>query len=54
VDLDTLVDVICRIGALALALGEELAALELNPLRVDGAAVTALDAAVVWRQQGPS
>jgi acyl-CoA synthetase (NDP forming) len=52
VDLDVLVDVVGRIGSLALALGEELAALEVNPLRVDGADVTALDAAVVWREDG--
>jgi acyl-CoA synthetase (NDP forming) len=49
VDLDVVVEVVGRIGMLALALGEELAALEVNPLRVDGAEVTALDAAVVWR-----
>lgn len=50
VDLDAVVEVVGRIAALALALGEELAALEVNPLRVDGADVTALDAAVVWRR----
>lgn len=50
VDLEVLVDVIGRIGALALALGEDMAAVEINPLRVHGSRVTALDAAVVWRR----
>lgn len=50
VDLDVLVDVIGRVGALALALGEDLVAVEINPLRVHGSRVAALDAAIVWRE----
>lgn len=50
VDLDALVDIIGRIGSLALALGEDMAAVEVNPLRIDGSRITALDAAVVWRE----
>ncbi len=48
-DLDALAAVIARVGDLALALGGDLAALEVNPLRVDGAAVEALDALVTWK-----
>jgi acyl-CoA synthetase (NDP forming) len=48
-DLDTLAAVIARVGDLALALGDDLAALEVNPLRVDGAVVEALDALVTWK-----
>ena len=48
-DLDALAAVIARVGDLALALGDDLAALEVNPLRVDGAAVEALDALVTWK-----
>ncbi|MDH4565202.1 acetate--CoA ligase family protein [Pseudomonas sp. BN414] len=48
-DLDELSRVIARIGDAALALGGELDALEINPLRVDGAAVEALDALAIWR-----
>ena len=39
---------IARIGDLALALGGELESLEVNPLRVDGTAIEALDAVVTW------
>ena len=42
---------IARIGDLALALGEELESLEVNPLLVDGARIEALDAAVTWKEQ---
>jgi succinyl-CoA synthetase beta subunit len=48
-DLGALAEVISRIGDLALALGDELESLEVNPLRVDGAAIEALDAVVTWR-----
>lgn len=41
--------VISRIGDLALALGEEMVSLEVNPLRVDGSQIEALDAVVEWR-----
>jgi acyl-CoA synthetase (NDP forming) len=48
-DLDALAAVIARVGDLALALGDDLAALEINPLRVDGAVIEALDALVTWK-----
>jgi acetate---CoA ligase (ADP-forming) len=41
--------VIARVGDLAIALGGDLAALEVNPLRVDGAVIEALDALVTWK-----
>ena len=50
-DRDALAAVIARIGDLALALGEDLESLEVNPLLVDGARIEALDAAVTWREQ---
>ncbi|MDQ0382779.1 acetate--CoA ligase family protein [Amycolatopsis thermophila] len=48
-DLDALADVIARVGDLALALGDDLESLEINPLRVAGNTVEALDAVVTWR-----
>jgi acyl-CoA synthetase (NDP forming) len=51
-DLDALAAVIARIGDLAVALGEDLESLEVNPLRVDGATVEALDAVVTWVVKG--
>jgi len=47
-DLDSLSAVIARIGDLAVALGEDLESLEVNPLWVDGARIEALDAVVTW------
>jgi acyl-CoA synthetase (NDP forming) len=41
---------IARIADLARALGEDLESLEVNPLRVDGDVVEALDAVVEWRK----
>jgi len=49
-DLDRLVEVIVAIGDAALALGDDLEALEVNPLRVDGGEIEALDALAIWRQ----
>jgi acyl-CoA synthetase (NDP forming) len=49
-DRGALAAVIARIGDLALALGEDLESLEVNPLLVDGARIEALDAAVTWRE----
>ncbi len=49
VDLTRLADVIVRIGNAALSLGTDMAALEINPLWVSGAAVEALDALIVWQ-----
>jgi succinyl-CoA synthetase beta subunit len=47
-DLDAVAAVIARVGDLAVSLGDSLESLEINPLRVDGATVEALDAAVTW------
>jgi acyl-CoA synthetase (NDP forming) len=47
-DLDALADVIMKVGDLATALGDELLSLEINPLRVDGDQIEALDAVVEW------
>jgi acetate---CoA ligase (ADP-forming) len=49
VDLPGLVNVVARIADLSLGLGEELAALEVNPLRATATGAEALDAVVVWR-----
>ena len=49
-DLDALTAVIARIGDLALALGDSLGSLEVNPLLVDGARIEALDAVLTWRE----
>lgn len=48
VDLDELARVITRIGAVAHALGDELVALEVNPLRASADRIEALDALVTW------
>jgi acyl-CoA synthetase (NDP forming) len=49
-DRDALTAVIARIGDLALALGDALESLEVNPLLVDGARVEALDAVLTWTE----
>jgi len=51
-DLDSLSAVIAWVGDLALALGDDLESLEVNPLLVDAATVEALDADVTWRERG--
>lgn len=48
-DLDTLAAAIARIGDAAVALGDDLEALEVNPLWVRGSDVEALDALAVWK-----
>jgi len=48
VDVDVLANIIGAIGEAALALGPQLATLEVNPLRAAGAVVEALDALAVW------
>ncbi len=53
-DLGALSAVIARIGDLAMALGDDLESLEVNPLRVAGTAIEALDAAVTWRTAAPA
>lgn len=51
VDLDAVAQVVARVGDLALALGDDVESLEVNPLRVDGATVEALDATVTWTRK---
>jgi hypothetical protein len=48
-DLDRLVEAIVAFARLAERLGPRLASIEVNPLRVDGSKVEALDAVVVWQ-----
>ena len=50
VDLQAVSEVIYRVGNLALALGPQLDALEINPLLVKGSRVEALDVLVNWRE----
>jgi acetate---CoA ligase (ADP-forming) len=50
-DLDALAGVIGRLGDLAVALGDHLESLEVNPLLVRGAAIEALDAVVTWTRK---
>ncbi|WP_244928926.1 acetate--CoA ligase family protein [Nocardioides sp. W7] len=50
-DLDRLCDAVEAVARLAEGLGDDLESLEVNPLRVHGAQVEALDALVVWRGQ---
>jgi succinyl-CoA synthetase beta subunit len=52
VDLTRLVDVIAALADLAVSLGEDLAAIEVNPLRVAGDRLEALDARLQWRSPG--
>lgn len=49
VDLDALGGVVALIGDLALALGPDLAALDVNPLWVRGSRIEALDGLAVWQ-----
>lgn len=48
-DLAAVCDAVLRLAELAVALGDDLESLEVNPLRVDGSVVEALDAVVTWR-----
>ena len=48
-DMDRLVEVIYSTSRLARALGDKLESLEINPLRVEGSQIEALDALVSWR-----
>jgi acetate---CoA ligase (ADP-forming) len=50
-DLDALAGVIARLGDLAVALGESLESLAVNPLLVPGAAIEAVDAVVTWTRK---
>jgi acetate---CoA ligase (ADP-forming) len=42
---------VARVGDLALALGDDLESLEVNPLRVDGTAIEVLDTVVTWTRE---
>ncbi|WP_237173327.1 acetate--CoA ligase family protein [Paracandidimonas lactea] len=48
-DLEGLVDVICRMGRLAVYFGERLQECEVNPLMINGATIVAADARAVWK-----
>jgi len=50
-DLDRLVEVVYRASMLARALGDRLESLEINPLRVDGSQIEALDALITWQRE---
>jgi acyl-CoA synthetase (NDP forming) len=50
-DLDRLTDVVVSVCALATSLGDRLKTLEINPLRVDGTVVEALDALIEWEAE---
>jgi acyl-CoA synthetase (NDP forming) len=50
-DLDAVAAVVARVGDLALALGDDLESLEVNPLHVDGTTIEALDAVVTWARK---
>ncbi|MCZ4551423.1 acetate--CoA ligase family protein [Gordonia rubripertincta] len=47
-DLDQISDLISLFGDLALTLGDDLESMEINPLRIDGSTVEALDAVITW------
>jgi hypothetical protein len=49
VDLAALTDTVARLPDASLSLGAELAAFEVNPLRVTPDRIEVLDATVVWR-----
>jgi acetate---CoA ligase (ADP-forming) len=49
-DLDAVCAAVLRLADLAVALGDDLESLEVNPLRIDGSVVEALDAVVTWRE----
>jgi len=48
VDVERLAEVIASIASAAVDLGPDLAALEINPLRVSGSEIEALDALAIW------
>jgi acyl-CoA synthetase (NDP forming) len=49
-DMDALVEVIYRTAELAQSLKADLESLEINPLRVDGLQIEALDAVITWQK----
>jgi len=48
-DMGALADTIMRVARVAQGLGDRLESLEINPLRVDGSQIEALDAVLTWR-----
>lgn len=50
-DLGALAEVIGRIADLALGLGDQITALELNPVLLDGERIEAVDALIAWSDQ---
>ncbi|WP_052033101.1 acetate--CoA ligase family protein [Rhodococcus wratislaviensis] len=52
VDLDALVAAILNVASLAERLGDSLESIEINPFRVQGSTVEALDASIVWAPSG--
>src|SRR4051812_46632416 len=50
-DVGAVARVVSRIGDLALALGDEMESLEVNPLRIEGSSLEALDVVVTWRNE---
>ena len=50
-DLEAIAAAVVQIGQAALSLGSDLAALEINPLRVCGSQVEALDALAIWKDE---
>jgi acyl-CoA synthetase (NDP forming) len=53
-DLDRLAEVVSAIGDVVHALGDDLESLEVNPLRVNGDDIEALDALITWRASMPA
>ena len=53
-NLEAVAQAIASIGNAALACGPSLAALDVNPLWVDGAHVEALDALCIWTEEASS
>ena len=49
-DMDALVEVIYRTAELAQSLKADLESLEINPLRVDGSQIEALDSVITWQR----
>ncbi len=49
-DVDALIEVICDIAELAQSLKGHMESLEINPLRVDGSQIEALDAVITWSE----
>jgi hypothetical protein len=50
-NLDAVADAVVRIGEAGLKLGPTLSSLEVNPLRVQGEQVEALDGLVIWNRR---